>query len=442
MNGEKFNNEKRKNGLGFFHVLDDDMLLELLEFMDEKALLNLSLVSYPFYIFAEEEDLWKTLCIRKFVSNKFGYFTFKGSWKRTTLLPREKKVTKPYCKLALNGFYSSRLYTRWYRAHVPLETFSTCTPGIDKRYKLSVEEFIKEYESINKPVVLTGLMDNWKAKGGWKINQLLAKYENTYLKTNGTDSDGHSFRLLFKDYVAYMEGNHDEKPIYLFDNKFQERAPDLLTDYQVPPYFRDDLFDLMTNEDRPDYRWFLCGPSRSGSPLHQDPHRTSAWNALLQGRKRWTIWPPDVIPPGVDKDLIDTEFYASPDVMKWFVDVYPKVRDEQRPLEIIQEEGEVIFVPSGWWHQVLNLTDTVAVTQNYCSPRNFKYVYQDMINRKSRSLRKQFYRAVYPVRPDLFKGFPEFIDVVSSSSSESSDSETESRSRVTEESGSVSEEEE
>src|SRR5689334_8993750 len=55
---------------------------------------------------------------------------------------------------------------------------------------------------------------------------------------------------------------------------------------------------------------------------------------------------------GVDEDLVDSEYYASPDVMKWFIEIYPFLKPEQRPIECVLEPGEVIFVPSGWWHQV------------------------------------------------------------------------------------------
>ena len=35
------------------------------------------------------------------------------------------------------------------------------------------------------------------------------------------------------------------------------------------------------------------------------------------------------------------------------------------PLECAMEAGDTIFVPSGWWHAVLNLEQTVAVTENW-----------------------------------------------------------------------------
>lgn len=42
----------------------------------------------------------------------------------------------------------------------------------------------------------------------------------------------------------------------------------------------------------------------------------------------------------------------------------------------IQEEGETIFVPAGWFHAVLNLSTTVCVTQNYASPYDYPRVSQ------------------------------------------------------------------
>ena len=45
-----------------------------------------------------------------------------------------------------------------------------------------------------------------------------------------------------------------------------------------------------------------------------------------------------------------------------------------RVMEGICGPGDVLFVPSGWWHMALNLEECVAVTQNFCSPRTLPKV--------------------------------------------------------------------
>ena len=56
-----------------------------------------------------------------------------------------------------------------------------------------------------------------------------------------------------------------------------------------------DLFRVFGESSRPDYRWLIAGPKRSGSIFHIDPNQTNAWNVCVKGRKKWIFYPPTVI---------------------------------------------------------------------------------------------------------------------------------------------------
>jgi histone arginine demethylase JMJD6 len=66
--------------------------------------------------------------------------------------------------------------------------------------------------------------------------------------------------------------------------------------------------------------------------------------------------------------------------VSWFAHIWPRSQQPgwptHRPLNGVQGPGEVIFVPAGWWHAVLNLDLTVAVTHNFCSSANFDDVWR------------------------------------------------------------------
>jgi len=125
----------------------------------------------------------------------------------------------------------------------------------------------------------------------------------------GSDDDGYAVRLSLRRFLEYCNdpdhGVVDDSPLYIFDGTFSERTGTaaMLGDYSVPPYFSEDLFRLAGERRRPPYRWFVMGPARSGSGLHIDPLATSAWNTLVQGHKRWALFPPGTPKQvGIDRD--------------------------------------------------------------------------------------------------------------------------------------------
>ena len=257
--------------------------------------------------------------------------------------------------------------------------------GIE-RAEVSRERFLSEYERRGSPVVLMGLSDGddrWWPRKAWNPDALLQEFSAVAFALN----NGQKFAL--RDFMGYVSGRSavDVQPLYLFDDLSlisgdSERAPIIKSGYAVPDHFEGlDLFAAPSAAQlkdcgavRPRWRWFLIGPARSGTVIHTDPFATSAWNTLLVGKKHWIILPPDT-----PKEVIKPEGYKESDgAVCWMKHVLPKVKEyfcdeyagSGRMIDFMQRPGETVFVPSGWWHIVVNVSTTVAVTQNFASRTN------------------------------------------------------------------------
>jgi len=158
-------------------------------------------------------------------------------------------------------------------------------------------------------------------RNGWTFANLLSRFGDVAFRL----SDGHGEMLPLSTYARYVsgpEGLSDDSPLGIYDSEFGDDGASsptraLAGEYVVPRCFGPDLFDLADDGDdddddddydgggsedagrpsrtprRPPYRWILIGPERSGTGMHVDPLWTSAWVTVLQGRKRWLLFPPE-----------------------------------------------------------------------------------------------------------------------------------------------------
>jgi hypothetical protein len=258
-------NDVRTKGLGILSKLSDEAVLNILGFLDAHSLAILQSVSKALYCFSNHEDLWKALVLQEFA----GDWDFKGTWQDTyvasinaaslsTTATTAASTNKPRKYLPVSHFYSDLLHQSWLCATLEVDPTWVEVENLDRRSNLSVEDFKAQYELPNKPVILTDIVTKWPAMQKWSRSYLQKAFKNVSVIVGDAP-------MKFDSYCRYADAQQDELPLYLFDKEFLKTAPELGKDYFVPEHFNEDLFSVLGEEARPDYRWLIAGPHKSGS---------------------------------------------------------------------------------------------------------------------------------------------------------------------------------
>jgi hypothetical protein len=232
---------------------------------------------------------------------------------------------------------------------------------IERRHKLSRGEFLESYYCANRPVIITGMMDDWPALRKWSVAYFLEKFADREVEVQiGRDAGGNyeanrekfRRRMIFSDFIEKVRtlGVTNDFYITANNNSVNKQAlPELWDDIvQIPEYL---------DGTAPLNGFFWFGPAGTITPFHHD--LTNNLMAQVLGRKRIRL------APSWDMPMMRNLFHVYCEVDGSAMPPAPNPSlGQPQILECILNPGEILFLPIGCLHFVegLEISATVSFT--------------------------------------------------------------------------------
>jgi hypothetical protein len=219
---------------------------------------------------------------------------------------------------------------------------------IERVHSPSVEEFNNLYANQGKPVLITGVVSNWKAYGLWNPAYFKSVCGDRQVGvrrfTNGAYNKSTAENMRLADYLDVVsQAQTGDERLYLGGQPLNSILPEVCGDYVVPQYVDTDKFQLI---------------AYMGSSVHSQLHFHPFAKALLcvvSGSKRIKIFAPDQT-PYLYQTLNFSRIEGEPVDLKKFP-LYAKAHY----YEIEVKAGEMLFFPIYWWHGVETMDFTSAI---------------------------------------------------------------------------------
>jgi hypothetical protein len=243
---------------------------------------------------------------------------------------------------------------------------------IQRRHKLAREEFRADYYCANRPVIITGMMEDWPALRRWSLDdfsdRLGEREVEVQMGRNSSpeyeiQSDRFASRIRFADFIAKVRSAGQTNDFYLTANNDSHNSKALAELWddirQVPEYL---------NGDQPG-GFFWMGPAGTITPFHHD--LTNNFMAQVMGRKQVKI------APSWDLPLMNNVHHCFSLVDGRELPAAPQpALDRPQILECILNPGEILFLPIGCLHFVRGLDVTVTVSfTNFLFDNDFHSFY-------------------------------------------------------------------
>lgn len=226
--------------------------------------------------------------------------------------------------------------------------------SVPRRQSPSRNEFVREFVVRRRPVVITGAMDDWEPLSEWAVDGLVRRYGSTEVVTQfrvgRTYADMHRERMNLTRFVELMRSSGTQEKRCLSSQRPFSELPGLAERAKVPRYLPSSRKRLW---------FFFVSPADLVTAFHYDIAHNL--HAQLQGRKRFVLVAPQHARRLHHPPLWRRDFFISPiDAEAPDLEGYPSFAGIER-LECVLEPKEMLFIPSGFRHQVRALEESVSI---------------------------------------------------------------------------------
>jgi len=273
---------------------------------------------------------------------------------------------------------------------------------IDVRHQLAYTDFVKEYLTPNKPVVITGTMDDTPAMKKWDFSFFKTNYGHRKFRMNAYWAN--TTEMTLNDCIdRFPEGdsldltkNNPFPPPYLQGWKYTNDCPELVDDVVIPLYFLPNWLNYKVLKPQighlgcsGPYNWLglFIGPRGARTFMHWDIFMTHSGLAQIAGEKQVVMYSRDQtdfvypntnsVPPHHPEYHISNYRWSGVNQLDGSSDIYrPDLKRfpdfvKAKPLVGKVGPGDIVFIPAGWWHDVITLSPSITLNFNWVNGSNF-----------------------------------------------------------------------
>lgn len=215
------------------------------------------------------------------------------------------------------------------------------------------------------PLIIKGGIQSWPALRKWKPEFFETVHGDKVVnvsqyKTNPNEKARDKKKLTVSGFFKNLR-DCEFQDDYIAGWHFLKNAPDLMNDISIPDPFKENILDRINKEIiNYDSISLFIGHSKVETPLHTDSFGVCVWLGAVQGKKIIRLVPP----LSLEHVYNGLDVFDESNVKNLTLKSIPV-------LEAVIEPGDVLFIPSGFWHQVRNEGFTVAISSNFVSVNNF-----------------------------------------------------------------------